>query len=129
MLALSPDRDLIDELWKDASSVAVLPACLRQQFFSKSGPLPVYHENKRTFHRHYLRRKAILKYRNAMYGIFTKDISRQGIGLLSPVQLLPMEQVSLLLSRDSSLQLEIARCRRIEKDCFDIGARFVTHAN
>jgi PilZ domain len=129
MLALSPDCNLIDELWKDAVSVAVLPASMRPQFFAKTGHLPVYHENQRAFHRHYLRRKAILKWREKMFGVFTKDISRQGIGLLSPVQLLPLEYVTLLLSSESSLQLKIARCRRIEKDCFDIGARFSAPEN
>jgi hypothetical protein len=58
-------------------------------------------------------------------GAFTKDVSRQGIGFLSPVQLLPMEHIGLLLANGTEYALEVSRCRRVDQDCFDCGGRFV----
>jgi PilZ domain len=106
--------------------VVQLPESMSAGFLTKQGPMPVHHDenNKRGFHRHYMRGKAILTRGEKTFGTYTKDISRKGIGLLSPVQLLPMERVALFLSNGSTLHLEVTRCRRVEKNCYDCGAKF-----
>ena len=68
--------------------------------------------------------KAVLQRDEMKLGCYTMDVSRQGIGLLSPVQLLPLDRVQLHLPNGSELPLEIARCRRVDRGCFDCGARF-----
>lgn len=123
MLAVSPQQNLIDEAWDAADMTVQLPESMAR-FMEKRGAMPLYHENKRGFHRHYMRGKALLKRGNLTIGTYTKDISRQGVGLLSPVQLLPLERIELVLSNGAKLHLEVTRCRRIDKNCFDCGARF-----
>jgi hypothetical protein len=123
MLAVSPEQNLIAEMWDDADMTVQLPESLAH-FADKHGPMPLHHENKRGYHRHYMRGKAILKRGTTTLATYTKDISRQGIGLLSPVQLLPLERIELVLVNGSKLYLEVTRCRRVDKNCFDCGARF-----
>jgi PilZ domain-containing protein len=125
MPATSPSQNAIDEIWPSVSIIVQLPESMSPGFFAKQGPMPVHHDdNKRGFHRHYMRGKAILKRGETTLGTYTKDISRKGIGLLSPVQLMPLERVDLLLPNGTQLHLEVARCRRVEKNCYDCGARF-----
>jgi hypothetical protein len=123
MLAVSAEQDLIAEAWEAADMTVQLPESMAR-FADKHGPMPLYHENKRGYHRHYMRGRAIVKRGETTLATYTKDISRQGIGLLSPVQLLPLERVELLLVSGSNLHVEVTRCRRIDKNCFDCGARF-----
>ena len=102
MLAATAGENSIDEAWVSADKKVQLPESLGPGFFAKQGPMPVHHDdnNKRGFHRHYMRGKAILKRGEKTFGTYTKDISRKGIGLLLPVQLLPIERVNLMLSND-----------------------------
>jgi hypothetical protein len=127
-MLVGSDRNMIAEAWENADLTAQLPGSI-VSFMTKQGPVPVYHDEKRSFHRHYMRGKAILKRGDMTLGVYTKDVSRQGIGLLSPVQLLPLERVVLTLPNGSTQQLELARCHRVGKDCFDCGTRFVTTAS
>jgi hypothetical protein len=124
MLAVDNHQVLTSESWEAADMTVQLPESLGQRFVDKHGPMPLYHENKRGYHRHYMRGKALLKRGQTTLGTYTKDISRQGIGLLSPVQLLPLERIELILPNGSKLHLEVTRCRRVDKNCFDCGARF-----
>ena len=124
MLALSAEHNLIAAAWEAADQTVQLPESLSAKFFDKRGPMPLHHENKRSFHRHYMRAKALLKRGDAILGTYTKDVSRQGVGFLSPVQLLPLERVELQLPNGSALRLEVTRCRRLDKNCFDCGAKF-----
>lgn len=124
MLGRCHDNRLIADEW-DATEVKVqLPAAVRVAFFDKKGPMPLYYENSRGYHRYFLRAKAVLKCGEVKFGSYTKDVSRQGIGLLSPVQLFPLDRVKLQLPNGSEMHLEITRCRRVDQGCFDCGARF-----
>jgi hypothetical protein len=76
MLAVSPDHNLIADAWEAADMTVQLPESLGP-FLESRGPMPLYHENKRCFHRHYMRGKAILKRGEMTLGTFTKDVSRQ----------------------------------------------------
>jgi hypothetical protein len=123
MLEINDGKKLMEELWEMASA-KVDPNSLGKDFFSLHGPAQPMGYNHRAYHRHYMRGKAVLKRGATVIGAYTKDVSRQGIGFLSPVQLLPKEQVKLQLPV-TELNLEITRCRRLEKEYFECGARFI----
>jgi hypothetical protein len=121
MLELDHDKK-IEELW-DQAPTKLSSEFLSKNFFTLHGPAPIVGLNQRGYHRFFMRGKAVLKRGNTTLGTYTKDVSRQGVGFLSPVQLLPKERVKLHLPT-AELGLEIARCRRIDKGCFECGARF-----
>ena len=123
MLGRDHEQELIAGLWECASATAQLPEPMSKDFFVHRGPMPLHFENKRNYHRYYLRTKALLKRGTALLGTYTKDVSRQGVGFLSPVQLMPKERVRLHLPH-AELSLEVARCRRVDQGCFECGARF-----
>jgi hypothetical protein len=127
MLDLSDERNLIADFWESTEAKARLPEA-EHEFLAPQGPMPVSPENKRGYHRFFMRGKALLKRRGSFVGIYTKDVSRQGIGFLSPMQLLPKERVRMRLPGASELTLEVTRCRRVNEGCFDSGARFVSMA-
>ena len=54
-------------------------------------------------------------------GIYTRDFSRQGTGFLSPCEIYPEEQVRIVLPT-FWVQLRVARARRINGKCYEIGA-------
>jgi hypothetical protein len=58
--------------------------------------------------------------------VYTKDVSRGGIGFLHSEPLFPMEQFRLALPDGKSRTIEVVRCRRIQQRCFEIGAVFVS---
>jgi PilZ domain len=122
MLDIAHDKQLIEELWESAATKVRLTEPLRQ-FMEPHGAMPIYPENRRAYHRYYMRGKAVVLRGDATLAAYTKDVSRQGIGFLSPVQLLPKERVRLCLPK-AQLSLEIVRCRRVDPGCFECGARF-----
>jgi hypothetical protein len=122
MLDIAHDKQLIEELWESAAIKVRLSDSLRE-FMEQQGAMPIYHDNRRAYHRYFMRGKAVVLRGGATLAAYTKDVSRQGIGFLSPVQLLPRERVRLHLPK-AQLSLEIARCRRVDQGCFECGARF-----
>ncbi len=126
MLEFNDGQKLMDELWAGTAE-KVCPDALEKDFFAKRGPAPIVGFNQRAYHRFFMRGKAVLKRGSTMLGTFTRDVSRQGVGFLSPVQLMPKERVSLRLAV-TELQLEVARCKRIAKGCYECGARFSMHS-
>jgi hypothetical protein len=122
MLDVANDKQLIEELWESAPTKVRLTESLRE-FMDQHGAMPVYPENRRAYHRYYMRGKAVVLRGDTTLAAYTKDVSRQGIGFLSPVQLLPKERVRLCLPK-AQLSLEIVRCRRVDPGCFECGARF-----
>src|SRR5829696_2596013 len=95
MLELDHGQKIMNDLWDATASKVELPESLRPTYFAVQGPYPLFHDNRRTFHRYFMRGKAVLKRGNSMIGTFTKDVSRQGVAFLSPVALLPKERVKL----------------------------------
>lgn len=128
MLERRNERSVMERMWESAGAKVRLPETLRQGFFAPQGPLPTHFENKRQYHRYYMRGKAVLKRGDEVLGTYTKDVSRQGVGFYSPVQLLPKERVQLRLP-SVELSLEVTRCRRVDKECFECGARFVLQSS
>src|SRR3982751_4551348 len=95
MLEFDNGQKIMNDLWQATPSKVDLPESLRPTYFGAQGPAPLYHDNRRSFHRYFMRGKAVLKRRTSMIGTYTKDVSRQGVAFLSPVALLPKERVKL----------------------------------
>jgi PilZ domain len=123
MLEIDHVQTLLNDLWEATPSKVELPDSLKPTFFNAQGPEPLFHGNRRAYHRYYMRGKAVLKRGTSMIGTYTKDVSRQGVGFLSPVPLLPKERVKLRVPA-AELSLEVTRCLRIDPKCFECGARF-----
>lgn len=124
MLEFDDDQQLRDDLWSMTSAKVEMPDSMMRSLLAAQGPTPVYHDNRRSFHRYFMRGKAVLKLQESLFGVFVKDVSRQGIGFLSPVALLPKQHVQIRLPA-TELDLEVTRCRRSNAACFDCGARFI----
>jgi hypothetical protein len=123
MLEIDNGQKLMDELWNATSAKVELPESTKREFFDAHGPEPIRHDNKRSYHRYYMRGRAVLKRGNTTLGAYTKDVSRQGVAFLSPVPLLPKERVKLRLPA-AELSLVVTRCRRLEPNCYECGAKF-----
>jgi PilZ domain len=123
MLELDDGQKLMNDLWEVTPSKVELPESMRPAFFAAQGPVPLFYDNRRTYHRYFMRGKAVLKRGSTMIGTFTKDVSRQGVAFLSPVALMPKERVKLRVPA-AELSLEVTRCRRLDPKCFECGARF-----
>ena len=124
MLEFDNGQKLIHDLWSATAAKVELPDSQRASYLGAQGPAPLYHDNRRSFHRYYMRGKAVLKRGKSIIGTYTKDVSRQGVAFLSPVPLLPKERVKLHVPT-AELNLEVTRCKRVNPQCFECGARFV----
>jgi hypothetical protein len=114
----------IDEIWRVAAPKTHLPNSAAD-FFDQSGPANLVFRSQRRFHRFFARGKAVLDRDGAYLGIFTKDVSRDGLGFLSPVELTPHEKLDLHIVGAPQRIVEITRCRRVADRCYDCGANFV----
>jgi hypothetical protein len=123
MLEFDNGQKLMEDLWNATPAKVELPEALRPAYFRAQGPEPLFHDNRRSYHRYFMRGKAVLKRGTSLIGTYTKDVSRQGVAFLSPVALLPKERVHLRVPA-TELSLEVTRCRRLDPKCFECGARF-----
>lgn len=57
-------------------------------------------------------------------GIYTRDFSRQGVGLLTPFQIYPEERIRVVLPA-FWVELSIVRARRITNKCYEVGAELL----
>lgn len=112
----------IDAAWDALESRAELPVPV-EEFFSKSGQKKPMEQ--REFERHYLRCKAIMRYDLKQHAVYMQDCSRAGMGLVSPVQLFPREQIQVWMNPQRSYTLEVIRCRRIRPNCYVCGTIFL----
>ena len=53
-------------------------------------------------------------------GVYIRDVSRRGIGFVSPVQIYPEETVRILLAT-FWIRLLVVRARRVGPGCYEIG--------
>jgi hypothetical protein len=127
MLEIDNGQKLMDELWEATAAKINLPDSVKQRFFGAQGPGPMFHDNKRVYHRYYMRGKAVLKRGKSIIATYTKDVSRQGVAFFSPVPLLPKERIKLRVPA-AELNLEVTRCRRLVPDCYECGAKFALPA-
>lgn len=110
-----------------------MPAAWRN-FFDESGVMPTCAGENRRFPRFYARGKGALERRQSLpgmprlggwHGIFTKNVSREGLGFLHSEQLFPRERMRVVLADGVPRAIEVTCCRRIQRRCYEIGARFI----
>jgi hypothetical protein len=53
------------------------------------------------------------------------DISRNGLGFYHSEQMFPHETAKIMLQDGNTHQIEVARCKRIRENCFEIGAKIM----
>jgi hypothetical protein len=103
-----------------------------REFFAKSGQLPTAWNDIRRFPRFYLRGEA-LAHVEPPYGdgkaetlaILTCDVSRSGVGIVSPRQLFPDQRLEIQMPAGPSYRLKTVWCRRIEAGRYAVGCAFV----
>ena len=105
-----------------------------KDYFAEKGELPCYAEDARSNQRLRVRTHGIMWFESGLQfqprtvhpiGIYTKDFSRQGIGVLSALQLYPEETLRIALPT-FWLQVRVSRVRRITSKCYEVGTT-VTH--
>src|SRR3972149_111963 len=69
MLGLSHEESVIEAMWLAADACTKLPPPTARYFFELKGPMPSHYDNRRSFHRYYLRGKAILVQGDRVYGV------------------------------------------------------------
>lgn len=101
---------------------------------NKTGPLPGKYSDRRRYPRYHFRVCAALEHRqtfpalprpNVWHKVFTKCVSRGGISFLHSEPLFPRERMQILLPARGTSTIEVVWCARIERRCFQVGARFV----
>lgn len=124
MLDCSHEPSLSELTWENAEYTTRLPDKFTD-FFDRHGTVRAKEGCRRAYLRFYLRGQAIVDHGGAQLGVLTTDASRQGIGFLSPVQLLPKERCRIQLPKTKGFHIEVVRCRRIDERCYECGATFV----
>ena len=61
----------------------------------------------------------------AWHSVYTSDFSKQGCGFLHSAILYPGERLRMILLTGVERAIEVAWCRRLDKNCYAIGAVFV----
>lgn len=127
MLDSVASTELTDQLWNALPSRTSLPWREGEYFCAQgvSGPLG---DSRRQYVRFHLRNRAILLRGAERHGVYIKDLSPKGLGLLSPVQIFPKERLVLLLCDEVKLDLELRRCRRLADACYECGSVFIDGA-
>lgn len=121
---LAEETRIVEELWAAAKIRVELPLRMAQNFFNSHGPMSSQSNSRRSFHRFYLRSKAVLIQDTTIYGGYTTDVSRQGFGFLSPQELQLKSKWTIKLPNGSEYLLMVTRCRRVSDHCFVCGGRF-----
>lgn len=121
MLDLRNSRELVEYHWQSLEVRAELP-CDKDEYWNCSGPMRVQTHSQRRFHRYYLREMGIVHRDGQDLAVYTKDVSRMGVGFYSPIQLFPCDWVQLQLPSKKTLSLQVTRCLRIRDRCFECGS-------
>ncbi len=106
-------------------------------FFEKRENVHPYPDDRRRFARRDFRAECILELEQSIlniprqhqyYHVYTKNVSRGGIGFLHSQQLFPGERALLWLPT-SKISVCVARCYRHNSSCYEIGVRFGDGSN
>ena len=124
--------------WIDSLSCSVRLPLRLQKDFEKTGVTAPFYGDVRSVQRMTWRgagRRAALEYRQSLptlprnpawFGVYMNDLSHQGCGFFHGEQLYPGERMRLVLPTGTDLPIEVRWCHRVDENCFEIGARFVT---
>jgi PilZ domain len=114
------DSVTFDEAWTQLPVRAAVPS---KDYLEVTGPAPAHPNERRRFVRFRCRGRAILEKDAQSMAAYTADISRSGMGIISPVQLFPHERVQVTTVRQK-LPMIVIWCLRLGKDCYQCGCRF-----
>jgi hypothetical protein len=123
MLDLSFSTELITRVWNSLPEKSQLH-CDDEEFFSQSGAATTLFDTRRQYYRIHARGQAILIHGDRLYGIYTIDVSPNGVGLICPVQLFTRERVELRSDKIDKIPLEVCRCRRPGPQSYECGTVF-----
>lgn len=124
-------RAQFHQLLKTLDCHVEIPAEWGSDFFDAQGPASTQWEDQRRFVRHHFRTKCVLEIKPslpsvprdaAFYAVYTRDVSRSGIGFLHVEELFPGEQCRLWLPTQQ-LPIVVSHCRRLNARCFLVGAQ------
>lgn len=124
MLAVSNAKELIERVWNGLGCQVQLPDNWGD-FFEHTGLVPTEYDDRRTYARLHFRDKAVFRHSDGFYAIYTRDVSRGGIAFYHVEQLFPGERGRIWLVNGLSHDIEIARCLRRHRSCYECGAKFV----
>lgn len=120
MLRTNNESLAFDESWSELPVRASVPS---EDYLEVSGPAPAHPDDRRRFARFRCRGRAILERGSDRLAAYTADISRSGMGIISPVQLLPRESVEVTTSRQK-LPLLVVWCLRLGNNSYQCGCLF-----
>ncbi|TWT31268.1 hypothetical protein KOR34_46440 [Posidoniimonas corsicana] len=124
MLDAGDEQSVIDTLWTAAELYAEVPAQDRRSW-QNNATTPTRFDSRRTYGRYTYGRRSILLLDGKTHGVYVNDVSRNGIGFFSPVQLFPGHKYWLVLPGPKKAQVDIRRCRRVGESSYRCGAAFV----
>ncbi|TWT65407.1 hypothetical protein Pla123a_48750 [Posidoniimonas polymericola] len=124
MLDAGNEQGVIDKLWSVAATHAMVPAQDRRSW-QNNAATPTRFDSRRTFGRYTYGRRAILLLDGRTLGVYLNDVSREGVGFFSPVQLFPGHAYTLVMPGPTKVQVDIRRCRRVGEESYRCGGRFV----
>lgn len=123
MLDVGNEAELSLAEWQAVPSRAALP-CSWAEYVGREAGDRIRADSRRRYARAPMCGIGVLSVGSIQHAVFTKDISRMGVGFYSPVNLFPRTLVELRLSGGRRLRLSVVRCRRLAQKCYEIGALF-----
>jgi hypothetical protein len=102
-------------------------------YFEQRGEIASYAEDERHNQRLRIRTHGVMWFERSLpfrprssnpIGIYTRDFSRHGTGLLTPLEVFPEEEVRIALPT-FWVQVHVVRARRITSKCYEIGATLI----
>ena len=124
MLAVGNARELIEKVWHGLGCQVELPENWGD-FFEYTGLVPTEYDDRRAYARMHFRGKAVFRHKGSFFAIYTRDVSRSGIAFYYMEQLFPGARGRIWLPNGLSHDVEIARCKRRHKSCYECGAKFI----
>jgi hypothetical protein len=123
MLDIGDATTLTEADWHQLTSRAQLP-CSWQEYAAGAGAVRTKPDSTRQYCRIALRSIAIVLCDDQVHAVYTKDVSRRGMGFYSPVNLLPRTCVRIWVPGRSLLGLRVSRCKRLGDRCYECGTLF-----
>lgn len=94
---------------------------------------PPQPSDMRQYPRRYVVAKAVVQYQGGLpafprppqlHRVVVADISRRGLRFLHSEQLYPGEQAVVQVTGGKQMRVEIARCRKLAEQCYEVGVKF-----
>jgi hypothetical protein len=60
------------------------------------------------------------------HAVYTSDFSKNGCGFIHSTLLYPGERLRMVLLTGAQRRVEVAWCRRLDKNCYAVGGEFVS---